>query len=442
MNKIYPVTPRRRTLSLLSPILFLTLPALGQLPPDWGALHQYVDVSTYQGRHFKLTAAVRSECLDAGASAEIWARIDKNDKTMGFFYNMMDKPIRDTGWKIYTITGKIDKNAKALFFGPLYQHKGYFWFDDFHLSIETGSGKWTELPLSDAGFEEEDTAIMDQTWPVAPKRTFFTVTNSTEHPYQGNKCLKIDGSNFVNPFTYGSNDTAGHYVMANGIQLYYEIYGQGRPLLLLHGNSESISSFNRQIPELSKHHQVIAVDTRGQGRSGEDGKTYTYDLFARDMESLLDTLHLDSVDVLGWSDGGNTGLIMAMAYPKKIHRLAVMGANIFIDHSVVDKSIFKLIAKQQKELDGSTLAPDSNRLRLLTLLLTEPRHRFDDLQAIQCPVLVMAGEKDVIKPEHTTQIAAHIPRSTLLIFPGGTHYKPAEHPDIFNNAVDDFLGAQ
>lgn len=293
-------------------------------------------------------------------------------------------------------------------FGPLYQHKEYFWFDDFHLSIETSPGKFTDIPLGDAGFEEDDTAIFDRSWPVAPKRPFFKVAVSTEHPNQGNRCLEIDGSNFIDPFTYGSNDTTGHYVMANGIRLYYEVYGQGRPLLLLHGNSESIISFDKQIPELSKHHRVIAVDTRGQGRSG---------------------------------DGGNTGLIMAMAYPKKVHRLAVMGANVFIDHSVVDRWVFKTIEKQQKELFDSELATDRNRIRLLTLLRTEPRHRFEDLQAIQCPVLVMAGQKDIIKPEHTKQIAAHIPHSQLLIFSGGTHYEPAEHPDVFNKAVEEFLSA-
>ena len=80
-----------------------------------------------------------------------------------------------------------------------------------------------------------------------------------------------------------------------------------------------------------------------------------------------------------------------------------------------------------------------NRDRLITLLLTEPRHRFEELAAIQCPVLVMAGQKDIIKEPHTRQIAAHIKNSRLLIFPGGTHYEPWEHPDLFNKAVLDFL---
>jgi pimeloyl-ACP methyl ester carboxylesterase len=182
------------------------------------------------------------------------------------------------------------------------------------------------------------------------------------------------------------------------------------------------------------------VDTRGQGKSGEDGKTYTYDLFAEDMNALLDHLHLDSVNILGWSDGGNTGLIMAMKYPSKVKRLVTMGANVFIDNTVVDKSVFKELNRQmKKELKGDTSAWGQNRKRLITLLLTEPKHSFEELKNIKCLVLVVAGEKDIIKEEHTKAIAAGIPNSTLLIAHGETHYFPSENPKVFNAAVIDFF---
>src|SRR5678816_653711 len=142
---------------------------------------------------------------------------------------------------------------------------------------------------------------------------------------------------------------------------------------------------------------VIAVDSRGQGKSTEDGKLYTYDLFAEDMNALLDQLHLDSVNVLGWSDGGNTGLIMAMKYPSKVKRLVTMGANVFIDNSVVEKWVFKTLNKEKKELVSDSFPTSANRLRLINLLLTEPKHSFAELHSIQCPVFVIAGEKDVIK---------------------------------------------
>lgn len=435
---------RLLTILLLLSALTLTstLGAFSQdnTPPDWGAFSQRFDISAWQGHRFRVTAAVRSQCLDPLAGAEVWVRIDKSDKTMGFFYNMMNKPIRDSGWKVYSITGKVDKAAKWINFGGLYQHKGYFYFDDFHLAVETSREHWQELPLSDPGFED-DTATLNKHWFYLRKRTFFAPRLSTEQPYEGKQAFRVDGSQFTIPQTYGSNDTAGGFVMANGIKLYYETYGNGQPLLLLHGNSSSISIFNKQIPDLAKQYKVIAVDTRGQGRSGEDGKTLTYDLFAADMNALLDSLRLDSVDILGWSDGGNTGLIMAMNYPRKVRRLAVMGANVFIDHSVVDAWVFRTLRKEQREIKNDTFFNSHIRNRLITLLLTEPRHRFDELAVIRCSVLVMAGEKDVIREEHTRQIAAHIPHSQLLIFPGGTHYEPAEHPDVFNKAVLDFLAA-
>lgn len=431
-----------RCLLLLLTALTMAVPALSQdgTPPDWDAFLQYIDISAWQGHRFKVTAAVRAQCLDDKAGAEIAVRIDKSDKTMGFFYNMMDRPIRDTQWKVYTIAGKVDKKASRLNLGGLYQHKGYFWFDDFHVYVETTRGVWSELPLADGDFEA-DTAALRRHWPLMIRRAFFHMSLSDTGVYQGSHCIRVDGSSFVNPNTYGSNDSTGHYVQANGIRLYYEVYGQGQPLLLLHGNSESIVSFSKQIPELSKYFKVIAVDSRGQGRSTEDGKTYTYDLFAQDMNALLDTLGLDSVDILGWSDGGNTGLIMAMNYPRRVRTLAVMGANIFIDNTVVAPWVFRTLHKQQQTVEGDTTYNDANRSRLITLLLTEPRHTFEELNAIHCPTLVMAGEKDVIKEGHTRQIAAHIPHSTVVIFPGGTHEEPSEHPDIFNKTVEDFLRA-
>src|SRR6185436_1102382 len=147
----------------------------------------------------------------------------------------------------------------------------------------------------------------------------------------------VDRTNATALEGYGNNSSTGKYAEVNHIRIYYEVYGKGEPLLLLHGNSSSISTFDKQIPEFSKHFMVIAVDSRGQGKSSEDGKPYTYDLFADDMNALLDHLKLENVNIVGWSDGGNTGLIMAMKYPSKVKKLVTMGANVFINNEVVEK---------------------------------------------------------------------------------------------------------
>jgi len=410
-----------------------------QMPKDWGAFSQRVDATPYIGKKFRLEAWVKVKVIDSTAEGEIWLRIDKADKKTGFFYNMMDKPIRLNEWKNYSISGKVDKNAASIYFGGLYHRKGVFCFDAFKLFIETGKDKWEQITLPDGGFES-DSATIKKTWGFLQQRGGFAVGVSDTEAYEGKRSFKIDGSSFEHEDSYGNNRHTGKYAAVNGIRIYYEEYGDGAPLLLLHGNSSSISLFEKQIPELSRQFHVIAVDTRGQGKSGEDGKTYTYDLFAEDMNALMDHLHLDSVHILGWSDGGNTGLIMAMKYPGKVKRLVSMGANVFIDKTVVDRSVFKELNRQmKKELKGDTSVWGKNRKRLITLLLTEPKHSFEELKIIKCPVLVVAGEKDIIKEAHTKNIAVNIPKSTLLIAPGETHYFPSENPRSFNAIVIEFL---
>jgi len=407
-----------------------------QMPTDWGAFFQHIDAAPYAGKKFKLEAAVKVQLIDTTASAEIWVRVDMTGKKNGFFYNMMDKPIRSSEWKIFSISGTIDKGAKYFNFGGLYNKKGIFYFDDFKLFIESADGQLEPVNIANGSFESDS---LRPGWDFLQKRNGFNIANSTTAFYSGKQSCIVDGSSFKPAYTYGNNDSTGHYALVNGIRIYYEIYGEGQPLLLLHGNTSSIQSFSLQIPELSKHYKVIAADTRGQGKSSEDGKTYTYDLFAQDMNALLNYLALDSVNIIGWSDGGNTGLIMAMKYPRKVRRLVTMGAVLFIDHTVVDNWVFKVLNKQLKEEAADSSSWSKNRIRLINLLLTEPKHQFEELQVINCPVLVMAGEKDIVKEGHTKGIAANIKKGSLLIVPKEKHEYPSDKPNEFNKTVLEFL---
>ena len=419
----------------LSIFVFPTL-LFGQMSNDWGAFNQRIDAKSFAGKRFKLQAAVKVQLIDTTSEAEIWVRVDKPNKKMGFFYNMMDKPIRVKDWKVFSIEGKIDKDAEYFAFGGLYSRKGIFFFDDFKLSIETSKEKYEDIKIQNSNFESDS---LKSPWGFFQERNGFKLTITTETYFEGKQSLKVDGSQFKKGYSFGNNDSTGKYAVVNGIKIYYEEYGQGQPLLLLHGNSESIASFRLQIPEFSKHYKVIAVDTRGQGKSSEDGKTYTYDLFADDMNSFLNYLNIDSANIVGWSDGGNTGLIMAMKYPKKVKRLITMGANVFIDNSVVEKWVFKELNKQLKEMKSDTSYSDRNRVRLINLLLTEPKYKFEDLKIISCPVLVLAGQKDVIKENHTISISQNIRNSKLIIAPKETHYYPTENSKEFNKTVIDFL---
>ena len=238
---------------------------------------------------------------------------------------------------------------------------------------------------------------------------------------------------------YGENTKRGKYAPVNGIRLYYEIYGAGEPLLLLHGNNMSIASFNRQIPELAKKYQVIALDSRGQGNSSADSTKLTYELFADDAAAFLDFLGIDSAHVLGWSDGGNIGLLLAMEHPRKVKKLASMAAVLYNDNTSISPKLNALLRKQLAEMKDKGIAEADMNYRLKNLLLTEPHIQPDSLTKVTVPVLVMAGEDDIVKREHTALIARKLPESTLKIFRKAGHEAPKEVTEEFNRAVMDFF---
>jgi pimeloyl-ACP methyl ester carboxylesterase len=105
--------------------------------------------------------------------------------------------------------------------------------------------------------------------------------------------------------------------------MYYEVYGQGAPLLMIHGNGGSIKSLENQIPYFSKKYQVIIADSRAHGKSIDNNDSLSYEMMTDDLNALLDALHIDSCNVIGWSDGGVEGLLLAIRHPKKVKKLAV-----------------------------------------------------------------------------------------------------------------------
>jgi len=238
---------------------------------------------------------------------------------------------------------------------------------------------------------------------------------------------------------YGDNPASGQTLALDNATIYYEIYGSGTPLLLLHGNNQSISAFANQINKLAEHYKVIAVNTRGHSNSTDESTgPLTYETFAADMVKLLDHLNLKNVNILGWSDGGITGLIMAMQYPKYVNKLAVMGANLFPEGL---KNI--VFADTKESIEELSMLDDSqsvNKKRIYKLVLNEPHLTFEDLKQIQAPVLVMAGENDIVLENHTRQIAENIPNSQLKIFTSASHFAPRYKAGEFNNEVLAFLG--
>src|SRR5674476_524831 len=180
-------------------------------------------------------------------------------------------------------------------------------------------------------------------------------------------------SSSVDTTKIGNNEKVGRYVKIRGFNMYYETYGVGEPLLLIHGNGGSISNFMYQVPYFSKSYKVILADSRAQGKSVDASDSLSYELMADDLNALLDTLHLDSCYVIGWSDGGINGLLLAMRHPEKVKKLAVTGANLWPDSTAVDPFVYNWAMKYNDSLKKMPPTPKlKHELKLLHLLSYEP----------------------------------------------------------------------
>jgi pimeloyl-ACP methyl ester carboxylesterase len=138
---------------------------------------------------------------------------------------------------------------------------------------------------------------------------------------------------------YGNNKATGKYYNIRGIKMYCEIYGEGKPLLMIHGNGGSINAFENNIPYFAKKYEVIVADSRSQGKSIDNNDSLTYEMMADDEAALLDKLHIDSAYVLGWSDGAIVTLLLAMRHPEKVIKLASTGANLWPDSTALISSL-------------------------------------------------------------------------------------------------------
>ena len=243
---------------------------------------------------------------------------------------------------------------------------------------------------------------------------------------------------------YGNNPAAGKYAQVNGIKMYYEVYGEGAPMVLVHGNGGSVASMANQIEYFKNKYKVIVADSRAQGKSGDTKARLTYEQITDDWATLLDQLHLDSAYFIGWSDGGIETLLMAIRHPTKVRMMAIMGANLQPDSSAVYGWAVRWVKKMDHLTDSMITKKDTaynyaQAKKLFDLLGNQPHISLKDVQKIKAPTMVMAGDKDVIKEAHTLQIYQNLQKAWLCIFPGGTHMMPETDPDLFNNTVERFF---
>lgn len=222
------------------------------------------------------------------------------------------------------------------------------------------------------------------------------------------------------------------------IQLYYQERGTGKPLILLHGNGEDGTYFEHQLEYFSDKYWVIAIDTRGHGKSPRGTKEFTIRQFAEDLYDFMEMHHIKNADILGFSDGGNIALIFALKYPEKVNHLILNGANL--DGSGVKLTVQMPIVLGYKvaNLFAKKSPKAKANAEMLGLMVNDPNIPVEELSKVKAKTLVIAGKKDMIKDSHTRYIAQHIPDAKLYII-DGDHFIANKNHEVFNQIVDQFL---
>jgi pimeloyl-ACP methyl ester carboxylesterase len=235
----------------------------------------------------------------------------------------------------------------------------------------------------------------------------------------------------------------GRYANINGVRIWYETYGSGPPVLVLHGGTGSLDDMREQIRTLAAKRLVVAVDSRGHGRSTDSDAQLSYALMADDMLKLLDQLHIRQTDIVGWSDGAIIGLDLAMHHPERVRRLVAIGANYDVDGLAhqpdLDAPVPPVPGFYRRNAPDPAHWPELYR-KVVTMWATQPHYTIAELGTIKAPVLVMAGEFDVIKRTHTDQLAHAIPGAEEAIIPGGTHDIVLSKAGAVNARMLAFLG--
>ncbi|MFT3705380.1 MAG: alpha/beta hydrolase [Agriterribacter sp.] len=254
------------------------------------------------------------------------------------------------------------------------------------------------------------------------------------------------------PIPYGNNPAAGHYVTVGDAKLYYEIYGEGQPLVLLHGGVYGyIDEFEPFIQKLSSHYKVICIATRGHGKSEMGHSGFTYNQRAEDAYKVISSITKDSVIVLGFSDGGYAALKLAALYPATVKKLIAIGASDFPKSPSRKKEIYSVesLMKSDSAFFASRIAlmPEPARwgecLTKLNKMYNEDFVSIETFSKINCPSLIIAGDRDDYNAvENVVKCARSIKNAQLAIIPGCWHVVFfCNFPSVWA-AVEPFLNQQ
>ena len=253
----------------------------------------------------------------------------------------------------------------------------------------------------------------------------------------------------------------GHRVLVNGMRMYYEVSGQGEPLIVLHGAYMNIPTMGAIIPKLARTHRVYALELQGHGRTTDIDRPITYPNLADDVAAFMDAVHLPKADVFGYSMGAAAGLQLAIRHPERVNKLALASVaydaggwqpefTTFIPQMTVEMFVGMPIAAQYRRLAAN---PDSfpALVRKLIALEKEPMAWEQDVRALKTPVLIIAGDADVVTLEHAVamfrllgggimgDMGKPLPASRLAILPATSHTAVIMQPDLLYAFIEPFL---
>lgn len=232
-------------------------------------------------------------------------------------------------------------------------------------------------------------------------------------------------------------------VQSTDAQIFYREYPFPHPhaqtLILLHGNGEDHRYFDRQIAAFSARFRLVLMDTRGQGRSSAGRGKLNFSVFAQDLLRLMDALHIPKAHLLGFSDGGNLALTFALAYPQRVLSLILNGANL--EPNGMRPSVQLPVVAEYHLC--RLLSPFSQGFRqkqqILGLMVNHPHISAHQLAALTMPALVIVGQHDMIRHQHSLLIAHSLPRSRFVCLAGADHFCAAKQPEAFNREVLSFF---
>lgn len=255
------------------------------------------------------------------------------------------------------------------------------------------------------------------------------------------------------------------YASVNGLRMYYEIHGSGRPLVLLHGGLSTIDQdFGRMMPAFANTRQLIAIEQQAHGHTGDGDRPLRLDIMAEDTAALLEQLGIGNADFFGYSVGAGIALLLAIRHSELVRKMVLAGGTAYHPSGLYPEAQEAEMSMQPGHLAGTpfqrayaAVAPNPDDWPVLIEKIKEMDSTWEgvppeDIRAVRAPALLIIGDSDIVKPEHTMEMfrllgggvagdLAGLPRSQLAVLPGTTHIGLTDHTDWLVSMITSFLDA-